>query len=117
MPRTPRARISAALAVVFVTFVVLGLVGDPFGNSQSEVPSVDDGIVIGSSSLPLVHEGEALFHIARFEDTGEVVGVALYEGNRKAFFQEADRALYRAKALGKNCVVTAGDASGDETPF
>jgi diguanylate cyclase (GGDEF)-like protein len=33
------------------------------------------------------------------------VGVAAYRGNRKTFFQAADRALYRAKAQGKNCVV------------
>ncbi|MCG8588184.1 MAG: diguanylate cyclase [Proteobacteria bacterium] len=34
-------------------------------------------------------------------------GVAQYRGNRKEFFQAADRALYRAKAEGKNCVVAA----------
>jgi diguanylate cyclase (GGDEF)-like protein len=33
------------------------------------------------------------------------MGVAQYEGNRKRFFAAADRALYRAKAQGKNCVV------------
>jgi diguanylate cyclase (GGDEF)-like protein len=33
------------------------------------------------------------------------MGVAQYEGNRKHFFTAADRALYRAKAQGKNCVV------------
>ncbi len=33
------------------------------------------------------------------------IGVAEYQGNRKAFFRAADRALYRAKAEGKNCVV------------
>jgi diguanylate cyclase (GGDEF)-like protein len=33
------------------------------------------------------------------------IGVAEYRGDRKAFFQSADRALYRAKAEGKNCVV------------
>ncbi|MEN8181067.1 MAG: diguanylate cyclase [Myxococcota bacterium] len=32
------------------------------------------------------------------------IGTALYQGDRKAFFQAADRALYRAKADGKNCV-------------
>ena len=35
------------------------------------------------------------------------VGVALYHGDRSAFFQEADRALYEAKAQGKDCVVVA----------
>ena len=34
------------------------------------------------------------------------IGVAEYRGDRKAFFQAADRALYRAKAEGKNCVVS-----------
>jgi len=33
------------------------------------------------------------------------IGVATYRGSRKAFFQEADQALYRAKDAGKNCVV------------
>jgi diguanylate cyclase (GGDEF)-like protein len=39
------------------------------------------------------------------------VGVAQFSGNRKKFFDEADRALYRAKAAGKNCVMT--DESDD----
>ncbi|MDJ0785948.1 MAG: diguanylate cyclase [Myxococcota bacterium] len=34
------------------------------------------------------------------------IGVALYRGNRKTFFRAADEALYRAKAEGKNCVVS-----------
>jgi diguanylate cyclase (GGDEF)-like protein len=33
------------------------------------------------------------------------MGVAQYDGNRKRFFAAADRALYRAKAQGKNCVI------------
>ena len=33
------------------------------------------------------------------------IGVAQYQGDRKTFFADADRALYRAKAHGKNCVV------------
>jgi diguanylate cyclase (GGDEF)-like protein len=37
------------------------------------------------------------------------VGVAVFNGNRKRFFQKADQALYRAKADGKNCVVVHED--------
>jgi diguanylate cyclase (GGDEF)-like protein len=38
------------------------------------------------------------------------LGVAPFRGDEKGFFNDADRALYRAKALGKDCVVVA-DAS------
>ncbi len=37
------------------------------------------------------------------------IGVAQYDGDRKTFFQATDRALYRAKAEGKNCVVMDTD--------
>ncbi len=40
------------------------------------------------------------------------LGVALYKGNRREFFAEADRALYRAKGAGKNCVIIAGSETG-----
>jgi diguanylate cyclase (GGDEF)-like protein len=40
------------------------------------------------------------------------IGVASYRRDRKTFFNDADRALYRAKAAGKDCVVVeAGDSS------
>jgi diguanylate cyclase (GGDEF)-like protein len=42
------------------------------------------------------------------------LGVAAFRGDEKAFFNDADRALYRAKALGKDCVMVAekGVAAG-----
>ena len=46
----------------------------------------------------------------RLEKVTVSVGVAQYKGDRKAFFQAADRALYRAKAQGKNCVRAEGDS-------
>ena len=52
----------------------LGLIDDPFGGGETEVTATASGIVIGCSEIPLVHEGEALFHIARFEDVKEVAG-------------------------------------------
>jgi diguanylate cyclase (GGDEF)-like protein len=39
------------------------------------------------------------------------IGVAAFSGDRKAFFRDADRALYRAKAEGKNCVVADEESS------
>jgi predicted deacylase len=44
---------------------VLGVIGEPLGALDAKVLSNDDGIVIGRVSMPLVHEGDALFHIAR----------------------------------------------------
>jgi len=47
----------------------LALIADPFGDGEDPVPSPAKGIVIGRVNLPLVTEGEALFHIARFGKT------------------------------------------------
>ncbi|MFA7387374.1 MAG: succinylglutamate desuccinylase/aspartoacylase family protein [Thiohalobacteraceae bacterium] len=44
----------------------LGVVADPFGEREVEVLAPSAGIVIGCTNIPLVHEGGALFHIARF---------------------------------------------------
>jgi len=41
------------------------------------------------------------------------IGVAEYAGNRMRFFEQADRALYCAKAAGKNCVVIGDPDESD----
>ena len=46
---------------------LLGMVSDPFGETETAIASTYNGIVIGRTNLPLVNEGDALFHIARFE--------------------------------------------------
>ena len=46
---------------------LLGVVSDPLGEVEINIPSTVNGIVIGRSNLPLVNVGDALFHIARFE--------------------------------------------------
>ncbi len=51
---------------------VLGVISDPFGEQEVSVKAKYGGIVISNSSLPLVHEGEALFHIARFKKLDKV---------------------------------------------
>lgn len=55
---------------------IIGVISDPMGDSSSDsdVIANDDGIVIGRTFLPLVYEGDALFHIAKYKgDTEEVL--------------------------------------------
>lgn len=52
---------------------LLGIVADPFGETETSVTSAYNGIVIGRTNLPLINEGDALFHIARFEHVLEAV--------------------------------------------
>jgi len=47
---------------------LLGIVADPFGDTESQIKTPYSGIVIGRTNLPLVNEGDALFHVARFDD-------------------------------------------------
>lgn len=44
---------------------VLGMIADPFGVVESPILARDAGLIIGRSNLPLVNEGDGLFHIAR----------------------------------------------------
>jgi predicted deacylase len=46
---------------------LLGVIADPFGESEVKILSSFNFIVIGRTNLPLVNEGDGLFHIARFE--------------------------------------------------
>ncbi len=48
---------------------VLGVVSDPFGEQEHEIRAPFSGIVIGRLQLPLVNEGDAIYHIARFYRT------------------------------------------------
>ncbi len=43
---------------------VLGVVADPTGDVEEEVLSEIEGIIIGRTNMPVVNEGDALFHIA-----------------------------------------------------
>jgi predicted deacylase len=47
---------------------VLGVVADPFGEIEIEVVTDAGGIIIGRTKLPIVNEGDALFHIAAIPD-------------------------------------------------
>jgi len=53
----------------------LALISDPLGDLEEAITAPFDGIVIGSSRLPLAHEGDALFHLADFRSVGRAEGV------------------------------------------
>jgi predicted deacylase len=44
---------------------LIGMISDPFGETEEALYAKYSGIIIGQNHLPLVNEGEALFHIAR----------------------------------------------------
>jgi predicted deacylase len=50
----------------------IGEIADPFDEHETAVISPIAGIVIGRMNLPLVHKGDALFHVACFDDSGAV---------------------------------------------
>lgn len=49
----------------------VALIEDPIGEQKVVINAPYDGIVIGRSNLPLVNEGDALLHIARFGEIDE----------------------------------------------
>ena len=43
---------------------LLGQISDPFGESEMDIVSELTGVIVGRTNLPVVNEGDALFHIA-----------------------------------------------------
>jgi len=53
---------------------ILGYIDDPYRNTQHPIEALVRGVIIGRAQNPLVHEGDAVFHIARFQDDFDEVG-------------------------------------------
>ncbi|OSP54678.1 succinylglutamate desuccinylase/aspartoacylase family protein [Pseudoruegeria sp. SK021] len=56
---------------------LLGVVSDPFGEVESDLVATESGLIIGRSNLPIVNEGDGLFHIAtvsRPDQNEETIG-------------------------------------------
>ena len=59
---------------------ILGVISDPFGTGRHYVKVRKTGIIIGRTMMPLVTNGDALFHIATFDDMHAVANkVAGYD--------------------------------------
>ncbi|WP_299193119.1 succinylglutamate desuccinylase/aspartoacylase family protein [uncultured Erythrobacter sp.] len=70
---------------------LLAVVAGLFGEEPQELLSPVDGIIIGHATLPVVHQGDALFHIAKI-DNPERIGAriesmsdAIYSGEPAGF--------------------------------
>lgn len=46
----------------------------PMGQCRADVVVPREGVIIGETTLPLVNEGDALYHVATFADAGSVAG-------------------------------------------
>jgi len=51
---------------------VLGFVADPYGTNETPIVADRAGIIIGRANLPMVNQGEAVVHVARFKDASAV---------------------------------------------
>jgi len=52
---------------------LLAEIGSPYGDILGRVKASRSGILIGKQNIPLVQEGEAMFHIAYFEECDEEI--------------------------------------------
>ncbi len=50
---------------------LMGVVAGPLGDDEKEILAPFRGFIVGRNNLPLVHEGEAVFHLARLERPGK----------------------------------------------
>lgn len=54
---------------------ILAYINDPLGENSEPMLSPVDGIVIGKTNLPLIFEGEAAFHIAKYDESADEVSI------------------------------------------
>ena len=52
---------------------VLAEIGGPYGDVLDQVVAKKDGVIIGKQNIPLVQEGEAMYHIAYFQEDDEEI--------------------------------------------
>lgn len=52
---------------------ILATISNPYGLKLDEVKSHAEGIIIGKQNIPLVQEGEAMYHLAYFKEPDDVM--------------------------------------------
>lgn len=67
-PNSGSLRVRKKLGSMVTKDEILGEISNPYGDFKVEVRAVKTGIIIGMTMIPLVNNGDALFHIATFEN-------------------------------------------------
>jgi predicted deacylase len=67
-PQTGLLRIVVPLGARVTAGQTIGRIADAIGDNEATVESPATGIIIGRTNNPVVNEGDALFHIASFEN-------------------------------------------------
>lgn len=92
--RAPQAglfRIAVKLGGRVTNGQVIGRIADSVGENESEVISPATGIVVGRNNLPVVNEGDALFHIATFANSVRVKqAIEDFQGEHIEGLEEGD---------------------------
>lgn len=57
-----------ALGDTVRTDEIIAFIDEPLGDKSFEIKAPYDGVIIGKSEIPLVQEGDAVFHIAKFRN-------------------------------------------------
>lgn len=52
--------------------VSIGVISDPFGHKDSELFPPKSGVIIGRTNLPVINQGDALFHIAKISESDQI---------------------------------------------
>lgn len=71
-PQSGILHIKLGLGVTIHQGELLGHVADPFGAHIEKIYAPRAGLIIGVSTLPLVHEGEAIFHLAHLSQSDTI---------------------------------------------
>jgi hypothetical protein len=50
---------------------LVAAISDPFGGGEVEVRTPYGGIIVGRAVMPIVHEGDALLHVAAVKSAGQ----------------------------------------------
>lgn len=72
-PRSGVLRSAVKLGTVVEADQIMGNIADPFGATDVPVLASSDGVIIGQSVVPVVNQGDGLFHIGRVADADEAM--------------------------------------------